>query len=672
MQLSLIFIKVKMKKYYKRQIYHERIYLFIVVFFICQISILAQSKAKISMKDGSPRLIIDDETYPPFAYMSYLGEEEYYKEIAKSDIHIYNIPAYLADGGINSISGIGAFRSPIWIGEDTYDFSSLKADFEKIIKSDPKAKVIIRFYLDPPEWWTILNPEASAQLPDGSTFRQCFASEIWRNKTGQVLKDCLDWLLKSKYSNYLSGIHVASGFTEEWFYHPKQYQDQNIARLSGFRQWLTDKYKNNSALRKAWNNPIVTFENAQLANIDEPTKSKEWRDANKEINYIDTYRYQAEVMVNNITYFSKIVKEKSNGNLLTGAFYGYHYFVGDPRRGHGALAKLLDCPDLDYLSSPNAYNRVIGEDWPPMVAINSVQLHGKLWLAENDTRTSITTLLKDRSEGISPPGQYESGVWLGPDDMETSVSLLWKNTARMLAYGYGGWWFDMWGGWFSDPQLLNVLEKTQKLNTAWPLAIDAKMKPQVGVVVDEELCFWDPTYGHLTEKILSNRYPLSKTGSSYDLFLRSDLNDMTIPQYRVIWLMGMLALETDEVKKINELIKNDITVLWTNGKGTKVFHPSGEQLFMEDKFKWSAIELGELWSKAGVHRYIDTDDVFYIGRNWMGIHSIAGGKRIVDFPYRAQVIDPISNKIIADSTSRLELTIKPKSTILLRVNPLKN
>jgi len=443
-------------------------FLLIGLFFIGNNAVYAQSKAEIKWTEGSPALVIDGETYPPYAYMSYLGEEEYYKEIAGTGIHIYNIPAYLGEGGINTISGIGAFRPPIWLAEGKYDFTGLVKDFEKIIKADPKAKVIIRFYLDPPQWWTQLYPEASAHLPDGTTFRQCFASEIWREKTAEVFRDCLDWLLDSQYSNFLAGIHVASGLTEEWFYHPKQYQDQNPARLQAFRQWLKERYKNNVALRKAWNSPSLTFENAQLANIDESAKRKEWRNPDQEQNYIDTYRFQAEVLVDNIAYFSKIVKEKSQGNLLTGAFSGYHYFVGDARRGHGALAKLLDCPDLDYLSSPNVYNRVIGEDWPAMAAINSVQLHGKLWLTENDTRTSITTLLKDRSTGIAPPGQYESGVWLGPEDMDTSVSFLWKNTARMLTHGYGGWWFDMWGGWFSDPELLNVLEKTQQFHSTSP------------------------------------------------------------------------------------------------------------------------------------------------------------------------------------------------------------
>ena len=469
----------------------------------------------------------------------------------------------------------------------------------------------------------------------------------------------------------MAGIHAASGFTEEWFYHPKQYQDQNPARLQAFRQWLKNSYKNKDALREAWNQPLLTFENAQLANIDEPVKSQVWRNPDKEQNYIDTYRFQAEVMVDNIAYFCKIVKEVSNNNLLTGAFYGYHYFVGDARRGHGALAKLLDCPDLDYLSSPNAYNRVIGEDWPPMAAINSVQFHGKLWLTENDTRTSITTLLKDRSNGIAPIGQYESGVWLGPEDMETSVSFLWKNTARMLAYGYGGWWFDMWGGWFNDPELLNVIEKTQQFHTLFPASLGEKMRSQVGVVVDEELSFWDPTYGHLTQNILSNRYPLAKTGSSYDLFLRTDLENMATSQYKLVWLMGFLELSSKEEARIKKWTKQGATVLWTSGKGTTVFHPNNEQLFMDKKFKWSASELRELWEGAGVHQYIKTDDVFYIGRNWMGIHTIIGGEKTIDFPYRTQIVDPLKNIIMVDSTRQLQLIMKPKSTLLLRVNPLE-
>ncbi len=90
-------------------------------------------------------------------------------------------------------------------------------------------------------------------------------------------------------------------------------------------------------------------------------------------------------------------------------------------------------------------------------------------------------MLKDRSQGIAPQGQYENGAWLGPKEMGTSVSFLWKNAGRMLAYGYGGWWFDMWGGWFSDPALLDVIEKTQKFHTEFLPQNKNKMLSQVCV-----------------------------------------------------------------------------------------------------------------------------------------------------------------------------------------------
>lgn len=640
-----------------------------ILFFCVPCQSLAQSQAEIKIDSGNPTLLIDGKAYPPFAYMSYLGEKKYYKEIAASGIHLYNIPSYLGERGINSVSGIGPFRSPIWIAENKYDFSSLIKDFEDIIESDAQAKVIIRFYLDPPLWWEKLNPDASSQLPNGSTFRQCFASEVWREKTGAVFQDCIEWLLKSPYASYLAGIHVASGFTEEWFYHPKQYHNQNPARTEAFRIWLKDKYQDNFALQNTWNNPHITFETAQLANISESGNRKEWRNPKREYNYIDTYRFHTEVMVDNIAYFCKIVKKTSQGKLLTGAFYGYHYFVSDPRRGHGALAKLLDCPDLDYLSSPNAYNRVVGEDWPPMAAVQSIQLHGKLWLAENDTRTSITTLLKDRSKGIAPPGQYEDGVWLGPEDLETSVSLLWKNAGRMLANGYGGWWFDMWGGWFSDPELLNVIEKTQQFYTEYPSKYEMKMQPQVCVIVDEELSFWDAGYGRLSGDILSNQYPIAKTGAPHDLFLRTDLDTITTSQYEVIWLMGVLNLNKKELTMLQEWRERGITILWTNDKGTTVYQKGKNEIIMHAKLKWSDSELREVWEAAGVHLYMDTNDVFYIGRNWMCIHTITGGNRNINLPFYAQVIDPITNKVVSDSTNFVSINLNPRSTVLLRINP---
>jgi beta-galactosidase len=485
--------------YFKMRIINKIFSILIVLTTYCNV-LKAQNKAEVRILSGTPTLFIDGRPYPPFAYMSYLGERKYYEEIATTDIHLYCFPAYFGDRGINSISGIGPFRKPLWVGENQYDFSSIIEDFRKIIESDSQAKIIIRFYLDPPLWWEKKNPDASCQLDDGSTFRQCFSSEKWYKETGKVLEYCIKWLLGSPYSRNLVGIHVAAGSTEEWFYHPLQRDDKNHSRLDKFRKWLENKYKNdNLELQRSWADPHISFNTAVPADINNEKAVNRWRDPRREQKIIDTYQFNSETLVDDIEYFCKIVKITSDRVLLTGCFNGYHYFVTDPRMGHGSLARLLKCKDLDFISSPNDYNRVIGEDWSPMAAIQSVQMHGKLWLAENDTRTSVTTLLKDKAPEIAPAGQYDSGVWLGPEDMETSVSYLWKNAGRMLTQGYGGWWFDMWGGWFSHPRLLNVLAKTNKFYTSFPQDAGEKMESQIGVIVDEQLSFSDASFGQLSQ-----------------------------------------------------------------------------------------------------------------------------------------------------------------------------
>jgi beta-galactosidase len=632
---------------------------------------IAQNKTEIRSLAGVPALFINEQLYPPFAYMSYLGETKYYKEVAQAGVHLYCFPAYLGDRGINATSGIGPFRSPVWTGENQYDLSSIETDFKKIIEADPHAKIIIRIHLDPPVWWEKQNPDASCHLADGTTFRQCFSSEKWRSETGKVLEHCITWLLESSYSKYLIGIHVAAGSTEEWFYHSQQYDDRNPARVNAFRKWLIYKYNGNEIeLQKSWCDSHVTFSSAQTGNVLED-RNRRWRDSDLEQKIIDTYQFHSETMVENIEYFCKTVKETSNRTLLTGIFYGYHYYVTDPRRGHGALAGLLECEDLDYLSSPNVYNRVIGEDWPPMAAIQSVHLHRKLWLAENDTRTSITTLLKDQSQGIAPPGQYESGVWLGPPDMETSVSFLWKNAGRMLTRGYGGWWFDMWGGWFSDPKLLNVIGKTNKLYTAFPQEKGNQMQAQVCVIVDEQLCFWDASYGQLTEQILSNRYPLAKTGTSYDLFLRTDLELVAAQQYKVIWLMGFPKLSETEKVNIQNWQNNGITVMWTDNGGTHILKNHKDN-YLKNEISLSDSQLRKIFESAGVHIYSDSGDIFYIGRNWLCIHTVSGGKKTINLPFPAQVVNPFEEKIVSDSTKTIKLTMAPKSTQILRINPTKD
>ena len=124
-----------------------------------------------------------------------------------------------------------------------------------------------------------------------------------------------------------------------------------------------------------------------------------------------------------------------------------------------------------------------------MAAVDSVRLHGKIWMAENDTRTFLTRPLREVAPGICPEGQYEGGLWAGPDSLETSATLMRNNLARMLTHGYGGWWFDMWGGWYSHPVLLAEIRAAQQLWFERLEPSDPKRIPSdsVCVVMDERV-----------------------------------------------------------------------------------------------------------------------------------------------------------------------------------------
>ena len=213
-------VKIKRNKKIHFVILH---FVCIFILFSCSDTHEVKNCSEVRIENGIPSLFINGKPFPPFAYISYLGEKRYYQEAASVGIHLYQFPVYLGDRGINSRSGIGAFRKPIWIAEHEYDYSSIIEDFNEIIAADPHAKVILRIHTDPPQWWEEANPDEVCLLPDGKSFRTSFFSKKWQSEAGKTLQDCVRWLLNSRYADYFVGVHIAGGNTEEWFYHFDQY-----------------------------------------------------------------------------------------------------------------------------------------------------------------------------------------------------------------------------------------------------------------------------------------------------------------------------------------------------------------------------------------------------------------------------------------------------------------
>ncbi len=616
-------------------------------------------------------LEIDGRRHAPYAYMSYLGKPEYYRQAAAAGIHLTCCPLFLGDRGINTISGIGPFRAGVWRDDGRFDLSEPIAGAEEILAADPEAYLIFRVNLDAPAWWEARHPEACCLLPDGTTLRQSFAAPRWRDDTAAALRQILRELFAQPFASRLAGIHVAAGQTEEWFYRlsPRLgFHDANPERLRAFRCWLRDRYADDEErLRAAWHCLTLNFETAAPADISGVPPEPRWRDPDADRPALDTLRFHAETMADTIAFFCRVVKEESHGRILTGAFYGYHYYLTDARWGHGALARLLRCPDLDALASPNAYHRVPGEDWPPMAAIDSVRVHGKLWFAENDTRTCRTGLLKEVAPQVCPPGQYEGGVWRGPERLDVSVNLLKANAARMLAGGYGGWWFDMWGGWFDHPDLLAVLRLLQRVAAEHPSQHIPEFAPEICVVIDEELCHYDASGGRLAEEILGNRYTLGKVGAPYHLVLASDLPALPEGRYGLVWLLGDPVLCEDRLASARRLLRAGGLLARTAPEGSALTSEEGVTPLPGVRFIPADVRA---WCRAaGVHVYCDTDDVLYAGRGWLGLHAATAGEKVIHLPLACRATDVATGRIVAGGSRAVHVRLAQYGTVLLAVEP---
>ena len=77
-----------------------------------------------------------------------------------------------------------------------------------------------------------------------------------------------------------------------------------------------------------------------------------------------------------------------------------------------------------------------------------------------------------------------------------------------------------------------------------------------------------------------------------------------------------------------------------------------------------------IFEKAGVHIYDHSGDVFYVGRNWICVHTIQAGEKHIELPFDARVIDPATDEILYRSTRTIDFDMEVNSTVIFRVEPL--
>ena len=553
---------------------------------------------------GEPALFINNEPVVPFMFYGYaaqIGKDFNFINQAKmakeAGVNIYSIPV--------EFTWITEGENPVYSTMDNVlkgnPYEPVDKVLGDIVKLDPEALILPRFYLHPPMWWLEENPEEKMAFSDGLNDRICIASKKWQNYVKRSLKAFVRHC-EQKFGNHIIGYHPALLTTDEFFYDRSWdpvFSGFEEPLKVDFKDWVINKYSTVDKLREAWQDDQITFDNISLPTADQRAETKDgfFRDSEKEKFVIDFYKYKNNLVAETIKCFAKIVKEETNRNKIYIAFYGYTFELsaipkGIQITGHLNLKDILKNPDVDVICSPISYlNRREGGIGAFMAPVDSIRKAGKLWINEDDTRTYLCSC-----SGQEPYGDLES--------LDHTLGVHLRNFSRILPRRMGTWYMDLFNkGWLDCKQIWNQIAEFKKIYQK-KLSIKSSFNPEVAVIIDERSPCYLSCTNDLTWPLYSCfRTQLYRMGSSFNLYLLSDVLDGSVELPKVNIFLGAWYLEKNERIKLTAALKDKVAV-WFYGAG--YFDENGSS--KDNISSLTGFDFSEAYKKDPEIKFLENDE----------------------------------------------------------------
>lgn len=558
-----------------------------------------------------------------------------------------------ADAGVDFVSfPIGTpWPEP---GKDA-DWTGVDAECERVLRANPKALLLPRIGMNPPEWWAKAHPDEMMRWESGNHRSMAVvASPIYRRDAAERLS-ALVRHLEEKFGARVAGYHPVGQNTGEWFYEDTwkwQLNGYAPADLTAWRSWLTRHYGTDAALQKSWRAVETSGAAPTLATAAVPAPkerhaapSGSLRDPQKERNLIDWAQFQQETMADCVIELARATRQASEGRKLVVFFYGYVFefgavHTGAAVSGHYSLRRVLDCPDIDVLCSPISYfDRGLGESAPSMTAAESVALARKLWLNEDDTHTYLAT--------GTPPGSKQH-----VNTLEESNAQLVRNVAQEALRNFGTWWMDLGAtGWFNDPGMWAEMKRLAALDE--PLLLDpTPFHPEIAVVIDERAMLRVAEGGEALTRpgIYEARRALGRLGAPYGQYLLDDVAAGRVQAKLFVMLNPWNLTADDRTRLANET--KGAQWLWRDAEG-------GKTSLTSEMLRTAARE-------AGVHLFTQTDCNVYANGPFLALHASQDGPIELNTGGAGDVQDVLSGERIGQGP-RLTLGMKTGQTRVLKI-----
>ena len=583
-------------------------------------------KSRIQFVGNRPMISINGELRSPIAYTTYFHECGQWSDFIKSGHRMFFVNVSFTDLPINNVTGFSPFRIGVF-ETDVPDYSEFDETVRRIVAECPDALIFPRINIAMPRKWIAEHPYETVTTPSGN--RESLFSDLFLNDGATLLKKLLCHIRSAEFSDRIAGYQLCGGTTQEWFPHDL---------FGSYSQMGMDKFKK-------W-----AFEKHGIEDINIPEKS----DFDSGINTEEVtlyYEFCNELVSRTVEHFARVTKEYINNEQIVGVFYGYNGFVSDPLWCTHGLRHIINSPYIDFFSSPCAYDdtRNLGLDWGDMIPVDSIKHHRKLCFIECDIRTHLTKRMQD-----SRPNEYPDDilkltfpdgrktVWSGPDTLELSLSAIRKAFAHQLAKGSGIWWFDMWGGWYHSPELMNEMQTLREIYEA----SNTKAVSEVAFFIDEGAYKNIPRGNPLLSAVNNTRVALGNTGIPFDTYMVEDANDV-LAKYK--FAIFSAPISTEEGRRAVEICKT-----------LKIPYIAST----EEKPHYSTPELRDIIVKSGIHCYNTDNNVIYRGNGVLGIHTQNNGETRISLPQKYRIKPLLSTDIPEQVTDTISFTL-PKHTTLL-------
>lgn len=603
---------------------------------MAQARINKKNKVISRIKDcgGVPTLYINGVPFASAAYMTYLEQFAEYGSFAEKGYDFFSFPVLFSGRWINSAADTPPFKKGIFDDKDSPDFSLFDEGVKKILEKCPDAYIFPRVNISMPLWWEEEHPDG-VNVKNGASCRESMYSSAWREDAAKMLRRFTNYVVNSEYVSHIAGYQIAGGNTEEWFHF-----DLNAGACKNAEKPFAE------FLRK--NYPETEYRG--LPDLSLLDREEVYHDDGYLTRYLE---FASASVASAISYFASVIKEETDGNTVVGTFYGYSLEVSSPLWGTHSLKTLLEDKNIDFICSPCSYfeGRNPDADWTEMYPADSVKLHGKMCFQECDIRTNLTQLLSEKDISLDPKRLYTSPIWKGPESKTESINLLRRAFCRQLIRGNGLWWFDMWGGWYNDTDIMDEMKRLRDTYVRSIGYAERSSKAQIAAFVDEDVYAYT---GNSSVRGMASfqRKALGITGTPCDIYDVYDFDRVKDRYKAVIFLSPMKT----------EYMKNAVSFCNKNGLPYL--------MLSEEKQNYSAEELRDFCKANSIHVYSETDDILYVNNSYAAVYALSEGVKKIVFPRKKAIRTVIPAESKTDVTDTVEIYMNKGETVLFETGEI--